>query len=46
MAEQLIVRGFFADLAARAPVAGVARWMVAAVTERLVDRFPVGGHRG
>jgi Fe-S cluster assembly protein SufD len=34
-AQRLIVQGFFADLARRAPIAGVGAWVESALTERL-----------
>ncbi|HLX89998.1 MAG TPA: Fe-S cluster assembly protein SufD [Acidimicrobiales bacterium] len=40
VAERLIVRGFFSDLAARSPFADVGRWVEASVEERLIGRLP------
>ena len=40
VAERLIVLGFFADLAGRAPVPGVGAWVDAAVSRRLAGRLP------
>ena len=40
LAERLIVRGFFADLAGRSPFAEVNRWVTSAVEERLAGRLP------
>jgi hypothetical protein len=34
------VQGFFSDLAGRAPVPGVGRWVEAAVGLRLAGRLP------
>ncbi|HTZ08584.1 MAG TPA: SufD family Fe-S cluster assembly protein [Acidimicrobiales bacterium] len=51
-AERLVVAGFFADLARRAPVPGVGAWLEEAVDRRLAGRLPsqrqdpIGGHRG
>ncbi len=43
VAERLIVLGFFADLAARSPFAGVGRMLEDAVAQRLAGRLPAGG---
>jgi Fe-S cluster assembly protein SufD len=43
VAERLIVLGFFADLAGRAPVEGVGRWMEAEVEGRLGGLGHPGG---
>jgi len=40
VAERLIVLGFFADLASRAPFGGVGPWVVDAVSRRLSGRLP------
>src|SRR5579884_873119 len=40
LAERLIVLGFFADLAGRAPIAGIGEWVAHAVAERLQGRLP------
>jgi Fe-S cluster assembly protein SufD len=43
VAERLIVLGFFADLAARAPFEGVGRFLREAVGRRLSGRLPADG---
>jgi Fe-S cluster assembly protein SufD len=39
-AERLIVLGFFADMAGRAPFPGLAAWIEQAVADRLAGRLP------
>jgi len=40
VAERLVVLGFFADLASRAPFPGMGRWVERAVGARLAGRLP------
>ncbi len=53
VAERLVVLGFFADLAGRAPFPGIGAWVEEAVAARLAGRLPAertadssGGSRG
>ena len=53
VAERLVVLGFFADLAGRAPFPGIGAWVEEAVAARLAGRLPAertadssGGPRG
>jgi Fe-S cluster assembly protein SufD len=45
VAERLVVQGFFADLARRAPYQGLAQWVESAVVDRLAPALGAGGGR-
>lgn len=40
VAERLIVRGYFAELASRSPFSGIGTWIEQAVEQRLIGRLP------
>lgn len=46
VAERLVVLGFFSDLAARAPIAGVGSWLDGEVARRLGTRIAPGAAPG